>query len=504
MTQKGIIVSGEFGSVVARQKSGTSLEVGELLIIEEQNSKMLLQVVHLFYGSQLNQQNLELISGLQLEEDLNADLIDASMRNYLLAKLKTILLIEGMEVRAPKNLPKWASKVRAITENDLAHLASRVKNPLQLGLLRSARHKLKTPIVINGRQALSHHMIISGTTGRGKSVLMSNLLWELTGKSWAGMLVLDPHDEYYGRSTTGLKDHEHKDKVVYYTPKSPPVGAMTLRINVQALRPKHFTSLFDWSDAQSDALGAYYRCFGKDWIEHIIKLTLLPTSKFHESTLAVIQRRMLSILSISVHEEEIVPKGIFSFDAGQSTVSDIVRDLGLAKTVIIDTSQFSGSVELLIGSLMASAALERNRKHTKQDLLSKPIISVVLEEAPRVLGKDVLEKGTNIFSTIAREGRKFNVGLIGITQLPSLIPREILANMNTKIILGTELKPERRAIIESASQDLSDSDRMIASLDRGEAIVTSNFLPFATPIAIPLFNPTINNINTKRDFGGFS
>jgi DNA helicase HerA-like ATPase len=124
----------------------------------------------------------------------------------------------------------------------------------------------------------------------------------------------------------------------------------------------------------------------------------------------------------------------------------------------------------------------------------KPVISVVLEEAPRVLGKEVLESGPNVFSTIAREGRKFKVGLTAITQLPSLIPREILANMNTKIVLGIEMKPERQAIIESASQDLSQDDRNIASLDKGEAIVTSNFMRFAMPIKIPLFEEYISKI----------
>ena len=110
-----------------------------------------------------------------------------------------------------------------------------------------------------------------------------------------------------------------------------------------------------------------------------------------------------------------------------------------------------------------------------------------------------------MFATIAREGRKFNIGVTAITQLPSLIPREILANMNTKIILGIELKQERQAIIESASQDLSECSRMIASLDRGEAIVTSNFLPFAAPIAIPMFEKSrLVPPQPKRDFGGFS
>jgi len=40
--------------------------------------------------------------------------------------------------------------------------------------------------------------------------------------------------------------------------------------------------------------------------------------------------------------------------------------------------------------------------------------------------------------------------------------------MNTKIILGLEMQAERQAIIESASQDLSDDNKAIASLDVGK------------------------------------
>jgi DNA helicase HerA-like ATPase len=91
------------------------------------------------------------------------------------------------------------------------------------------------------------------------------------------------------------------------------------------------------------------------------------------------------------------------------------------------------------------------------------------------------------------------VGLVAITQLPSLIPKDILANMNTKIILGIEMATERQAVIESAAQDLSDDARAIASLDKGEAIITSNFTRFAIPIRIPLFSELITQ--TKIDTG---
>jgi hypothetical protein len=180
--------------------------------------------------------------------------------------------------------------------------------------------------------------------------------------------------------------------------------------------------------------------------------------------------------------------GVFQLNAGAATISDVCKSLESGKLVIIDTSSFSGAVELLIGSLVANEAFNRYRYYKSSGILdSKPVISVVVEEAPRVLGKEVLEKGSNIFSTIAREGRKFKVGIVAITQLPSLIPREVLANMNTKIILGIEMKPERQAIIESAAQDLSEDDRTIASLDIGDALVTSNFARFVTPIKIPNF-----------------
>jgi hypothetical protein len=53
--------------------------------------------------------------------------------------------------------------------------------------------------------------------------------------------------------------------------------------------------------------------------------------------------------------------------------------------------------------------------------------------------------------------------------------------------------PERRTLIDSSAQDLSDDYQTIASLDIGEAIVTSNFTKFAIPIKIPLFEDLVED-----------
>ena len=66
--------------------------------------------------------------------------------------------------------------------------------------------------------------------------------------------------------------------------------------------------------------------------------------------------------------------------------------------------------------------------------------------------------------------------------------------MNTKIILHNELTIERGFIIRSASQDLSSDDRNIASLDKDEAIVGSNFTILPVPIKISLFEDIVSSL----------
>jgi len=220
-------------------------------------------------------------------------------------------------------------------------------------------------------------------------------------------------------------------------------------------------------------------------------------------TLQVIQRKFNSVLGVHIQNGELACRNkIFSTTAGATTIANIVRSLEAGKIVIIDTSRLTDKAELLVGSIIAGNIFWRYQNYKSEGILrDKPIVSVVIEEAPRVLGSESLASGDNVYSTIAREGRKFKIGIIAITQLTSLIPKEILANLNTKIILGNEMAAERRAVIDSACQDLSSDDRAIASLDIGEAIVSSTFTKFAVPVMIPKFEDLVEEkeSETKKE-----
>jgi DNA helicase HerA-like ATPase len=72
---------------------------------------------------------------------------------------------------------------------------------------------LDVEIFLPGEDVLSHHVLVPATTGRGKSNLTSVVLWNLVDKDYCGILVLDPHDEYYGRTGIGLKNHPKKEQI---------------------------------------------------------------------------------------------------------------------------------------------------------------------------------------------------------------------------------------------------------------------------------------------------
>lgn len=500
---KGIIIAGDFSKIVAREKKGKKFEIGEILVGEKGSSKILLQVFDLAFGSQISQQNRELISGMKLEEDIDAEFMDPHIRNYTLAFMKNILSVSGNKIQIPKTMPTFFSSVREIKAEDIDFLPQH-EDSIVVGKLRSGSKIVDVDVSLPGKKVFSHHILIQGTTGKGKSVLVKNLLWNSIDKDYCGILVLDPHDEYFGRNSLGLKDHPSKNKVAYYTPGDAPAGCYSLKINLSCIKPNHFNGVINWSDAQQQLISAYYKEYKEKWIEAAVLEKEIQG--FSEGTLNVVKRRLIALLNLAVRNDSIRSSGIFDVSAGETTIDEITNQLIGSKTVIIDTSSLSGNVEVLVGTLISSEIFSRYKKYKSLGKLSgKPVISIVLEEAPRVLGKEILEKGPNIFSTIAREGRKFKVGLTAITQLPSLIPRQVLANMNTKIILGTEMKAERQAIIESAAQDLSDDDRNIASLDVGEALVSSNFAKFAIPVKIPFFDKiakAAKETEIQMDFSG--
>ncbi len=506
----GQVIGGKIGDIIVREKSGKNLEIGELIVSEEENSFLILQAFALEYGSQIEERMQQMMSGVNLEQGIkDAEFYEPEFVNYVLARVKALARVSNNDykVTLPKSLPSFFNKLRLIKNDDLKFL-KKEKEQIFIGNIRSGSKVIKEAEVwLNAEEVFSHHILIPATTGRGKSNLVKTILWHLLDYNKVGALILDAHDEYYGRTDPGLKDHaKSRQNLVYYTPSNPPAGSNRLTINLESIRPEHFEGIARFSEPQYQFLRFMFGNHRQRWIHEILTsdIEAFETQSFQSGSVAVVQRKLRLLLGIQVGEGNQLISRDEVFDGttrGMQTVNSIATDVESGKIVILDTSRLGSEAELLVGNIIATRLFEKYKLYkARGELPQKPVVSVIIEEAPRVIGEDVIEsRSDNIYSIIAKEGRKFKIGLTAITQLSSVIPKTILANMNTKIILGNEMKHERQAIIESASQDLSDDDRNIASLDKGEAIISSIFVPFAIPIKIPLFDELVENQSKSTD-----
>ncbi len=203
--------------------------------------------------------------------------------------------------------------------------------------------------------------------------------------------------------------------------------------------------------------------------------------KFHVGTWSVLVRRA----------ERILQSGVVHTDGELSTSKSILNDLDGAQTVLVDTSGLDPREELLVSAVLARRLLEHHRNLAREPKAFRdlPSACVVLEEAQRVL--NARGGSENVFAQIAREGRKFKVGLGAVTQQPRLIEDELLSQFNTLLVLGLADPTDRDRVAAGARQDLTRLKTELQLLEPGEAIMTTPGAPFALPFKAPLYEDLV-------------
>ncbi|ADG13480.1 protein of unknown function DUF87 [Methanocaldococcus infernus ME] len=137
--------------------------------------------------------------------------------------------------------------------------------------------------------------------------------------------------------------------------------------------------------------------------------------------------------------------------------------------------------------------LERIRERSKA--LTKPIL-IIVEEAHIFAPRDEENDASLILSKIAREGRKFGVGLGIVSQRPNKLNEDILSQTNTKIILRIVNPRDQRYVLEASEQLSEDLLRDIPSLGKGEAVIVGQ------AISLPALVKIYNFKELGGDYGG--
>lgn len=470
------------------------LSIGGIVTVDDKSTdrKYLLRITDISYGHESAEANwAEKAAGRMMEEDAKGGtfrLHDPERRLYKLARCSPLGYVLNGKFNRPRSIPEHFSPV-ALPDPETMEFLRLYSGDLHVGNLRCGETIMDISLGLDGSM-LAQHLGIFATTGMGKSNLMKVLAAAVMESGRYGLLLFDPHGEYYdggkGSGRKGLIDHPlARERLFTYTRRKLKGEYDSLKVSAYEIEIEDIAQIFSFSQAQYEALYAVRSKFGRQWLEKLIttdqdvlfeELTA-GNSTFSEATLGVLKRRADRIKDFSTVVR----------DSSVSTIGDIIGKLQSGKIVLIDTANLSQAEETMITSILTRATLGSYRKkYQSGDEFEKltPCL-ILLEEAQRVLSASAGD--SNVFHRVAREGRKFKVGLGVITQQPKMLSEELLSQLNSIFILGLADERDRNIVRSSAKQDISALGTEIQTLSAGEALLTSPTVPFALPLKIYLY-----------------
>jgi DNA helicase HerA-like ATPase len=486
-----------------RSFHGADLFLGELLSAEdaERARRYLFRVIDVSYWSDSTDPRwAERTAGAYMAGDAAGTpytLHDPEQRLYKVATAAPLGYIDASgDFRKPKSLPAQFARITAPTAGDFAFLRDRMGD-LRIGSLRSGEDTIDLEVGIRG-ETLTSHVGVFATTGMGKSNLMKVLAGTiLESQGRYAFLLFDPHGEYLdggGGVRRGLRDHPWAaDRLrVYATRPGTAADHTALRLSLAELTTGDLQTAYDWSGPQLDAIYRLQRLYREDWLPTVADELedldeLADRVGAAPATLQVIRRRAQRILDLPC----------ISRDPSQGSLSErIVEELAGGHAVLVETSGLSDVEEILAASVITRRLLDTYASRSLEEreaFAALPPTLVALEEAQRVLSR-AKRSDENVFPRVAREGRKFKVGLCAVSQQPKLIEDELLSQFNTFFVLGLADEKDRNILRGSSKQDIKDLGPEIQTLMPGEAIVTNLEAPFALPAKVHLYEDYLKSV----------
>jgi DNA helicase HerA-like ATPase len=190
------------------------------------------------------------------------------------------------------------------------------------------------------------------------------------------------------------------------------------------------------------------------------------------------------------------------------------QDGNVGGVKIIDFSEVPSDILPLMVSLLAQILFSTSL-WTKQD--KRHPIAILCDEAhlyipERAKADSADTVAVEIFEKIAKEGRKYGIGLVVISQRPSEVNRTVLSQCNNVIAMRLTNSDDQNVIRKLLPDSLGSFGELLPVLDVGEALVVgdASLLPARVRISEPEMKPNSqtvafwdrwNDIEPKSDTG---
>ncbi len=295
---------------------------------------------------------------------------------------------------------------------------------------------------------VSRRSFVFARAGFGKSnlnKLLFSKLYETTPHATkrgnkrvpVGTVIFDPDGEYFwpdDKGRPGLCDVPAlEDKLVVFTDRKNPSPfyqsfvAGGIRLDVRRLRPGDVIAIALGSERQEQQNVRKLRGLSQDRWESLVNLidangNATPLDDISRILDLEHPRQEAESLAARANMTAIVK---MLHDKSSQLMDMLVHALSEGKLCVIDVSQMRGGQSLILSGLILRRIFDRNqREFTASDPKTIPTIAVV-EEAQSVLNENA--PGAEPYLAWVKEGRKYDLGALLITQQPGSIPVEILS-----------------------------------------------------------------------------
>lgn len=363
--------------------------------------------------------------------------------------------------------------------------------------------------------------MVFAQSGFGKTNLVKVLLYHIIGDTSFGKLIFDLNGEYFlkGQKTLGLgnvNEQKIRDNVVVYSDKTIDSSydnhfIFGGRVLINSHKHLSISDILNFSTGFSEVMKSFLLYLDNegvsDFIGKIDHYVAKPVDLHKDypdffaaakndkedlsarKTIAAIRKRLRHLI-----DED---KGIHS---GKSTmIEDVFKHLQQGKTVIIDLSLKDNADASIISTILVRKLFEHNKSEftsDKQDAVIETVIFV--EEAQNVLSDELVKTNANPFVRCAKEGRKFKLGLVAITQRPSAISEEIRTQAENFFAFHMGNSDDIKALVKSSIH----YDGVISTFIQRETIPGNLYMvtsdkAFVAPVRVTEFENLIKNKTYK-------
>ncbi|MEO9321551.1 MAG: ATP-binding protein [Nitrososphaera sp.] len=427
--------------------------------------------------------NRKRILGLVEKSFITSDALGATIRNFDEAFESRMIALENTRDKSYKGTirvlglldqlnkckavipalpPEPGTEVFEAARDDLLDIFSPAAHEwVRVGtLLRNTEVETK----VNIDKIVSRHLAILAMTGMGKSNLVSLIAKEVAAIKGT-MVIFDYHDDYSSLDGANVMNAR-------INPRLLPSDKLADVIEVQenATNQRHVLRVALTEEVKQrkgndfwDALQAGAAALGAD-------------KSYREASERVVdkiddaRRKFSSIL-----------------DAGLEDPVRLIKNSKLNVINLVELTERQANIvvsyylEELLDDRKAATHQKKNPK--KAPKFPAPVL-VVIEEAHVFIPKDEDTETKYYASKVAREGRKFGLGLVIVSQRPRGIDSNILSQMGSLAVMRM-IQQDDQAHVSAASESLSrDLIDQLTSLNPGEAIFAGQWVNLPTFVKV--------------------